>query len=274
MLQQLVTVTSQLRRQQVVAPLHVGPDQELVLHHDGQREGAPLVLHHLPRELLYLFMVRGADGHRAALGARPKQLGPGLQARRLAHVVAKELQRVYHHAVGGEVLRPLVVADERYGDDEDEEEEEGDEDHEVVLLLQQEARQPDADLRRLRAVGVPVLLPVPLGDLVCQGLVGLGDLDEPGSGQGVVGVLVGVVDEGELAVGLLDVLGGGPGRHLQDIERVKPLDLLLLPKLHHHGIEPNPDDCQHRDLQGEAASRTGAAGPCLPTSRVDLVPHV
>mmetsp|Transcript_88359 Transcript_88359/g.274664 ORF Transcript_88359/g.274664 Transcript_88359/m.274664 type:complete len:352 (-) Transcript_88359:469-1524(-) len=124
-LQQRVAVASQLGRHEGVTPLHVRPDEELVLHHDGQGEGAPLVLDHLPRELLHRLVVRGARHHGAALGAGPQELRAGLEAGRLVHVVPEELQRVDHDAVGGEVLRPLIVADECYGDDEDEDEEEG-----------------------------------------------------------------------------------------------------------------------------------------------------
>ena len=46
---------------------------------------------------------------------------------------------------------------------------------------------------------------------VGQGVVGLGDVPEPGGGLGVAGVGVGVVQAGQFAVGLLDLRRGGVG---------------------------------------------------------------
>mmetsp|Transcript_97055 Transcript_97055/g.289934 ORF Transcript_97055/g.289934 Transcript_97055/m.289934 type:complete len:209 (+) Transcript_97055:1111-1737(+) len=206
------------------------------------------------RKRLHLHVVRGPRGHAPALRRGSQKLGAVLHARGLRDVVAEELQGLDHHAVRCVVLRPLVVADEGHGHHEEEHEEEAAEDHEVVLLLQQEAGQANAHLRGLRAVGVAILLVVLLRRLVRERIVGLGDLDEPGGRQGVVGVLVGVVDEGELAVGLLDVLCVGRRTHLQDVKGIKLLDLLLLPELQDHAVEPDPDAGQHQHLQQPPAS--------------------
>mmetsp|Transcript_59000 Transcript_59000/g.173191 ORF Transcript_59000/g.173191 Transcript_59000/m.173191 type:complete len:208 (-) Transcript_59000:732-1355(-) len=141
-----VEVGPELLRHEAVAPLHMRPDEELVLHDGREREAALLVLHDVARELLYLLVVRRPRRHDPALGAGGQELGAGLRARELRDVLAQEVQRLDQHPVGREVLGPLVVADEgeRHRDDEDPEE--ADEDVHVVFLLQEEARQPDADL--------------------------------------------------------------------------------------------------------------------------------
>mmetsp|Transcript_20120 Transcript_20120/g.55415 ORF Transcript_20120/g.55415 Transcript_20120/m.55415 type:complete len:380 (+) Transcript_20120:793-1932(+) len=272
--QQRVAVAPELRCHEVVAPLHVGPDKELVLHDDGQGEGAPLVLDDLARELLDVLVVRRPHEHASALGAGGEELGARLQARGLVHVVAEKLQGLDHDAICGKVLCPLVVADEGHGDNKDEQEEECTEDRKVVLLLEKEARQPDANLRGLRAVGIAILLPVALGNLVRQGLVRLGDLDEARGGQRVVGVLVGVVDQGELPVGPLDFLVRRLWVHFEDFEGVKLLDLLLLAELHHGADDAHPDRHQDCGLDNPANScAPGTPSGCLP-GIIHFVDHV
>ena len=56
--------------------------------------------------------------------------------------------------------------------------------------------------------------------LVAQDLIGLGRLLEPGLGIGVVGVLVGVVLDGQLPIGLLDVGIGCPPVDAEDLVEI------------------------------------------------------
>mmetsp|Transcript_55882 Transcript_55882/g.126070 ORF Transcript_55882/g.126070 Transcript_55882/m.126070 type:complete len:432 (+) Transcript_55882:421-1716(+) len=178
-LQQLVRVAAELWRHQVVQPLHMRPDEELVLHNDGQLKLPLLVLRHSLTDGLHLRVVCRPRVHAPALGRGREQLRAVLHTRALVDVVPQELQGLNHHAIRRVVLGPLVVANESHWHDEEENEEENAEDHELVLLLQEEARQTDAHLRGLRAVGVAVLLVVLLGRLIGQGVVRLCDLDEP-----------------------------------------------------------------------------------------------
>mmetsp|Transcript_71555 Transcript_71555/g.190314 ORF Transcript_71555/g.190314 Transcript_71555/m.190314 type:complete len:337 (+) Transcript_71555:907-1917(+) len=273
-LEQLVGVLTQLVRHEVVQALHVRPDEELVLHDDRQLELALLVLRYVLREGLHLRVVRGPGGHAPALGRRRQQLWAVLESGGLVDVVPEKLQGLDHHAVGSVVLRALVVADEGHGHHKEQHEEEEAEDHEVVLLLQQEGWQTNANLRGLWAVGVAVLLVVLLRDLVGQRVVGLRDLDEARGRQGVVGILVGVVDEGELAVGLLDLRGGRRMSHLQDVEGVEPPDLGLRAHGGEDHDEAGPDQRQHRDLDHPAASGPSAAHPRFAAGLVNLLLHV
>mmetsp|Transcript_64620 Transcript_64620/g.179207 ORF Transcript_64620/g.179207 Transcript_64620/m.179207 type:complete len:439 (-) Transcript_64620:582-1898(-) len=206
-LEQLVCVLLELRCHEVMQALHVRPNEELVLHDDRLLELALLVLCDVLREGLHLDIVGGPARHVPALSGGGEQFRAILHACRLVDVIPQELQGLDHHAIRSVVLGSLVVADEGHGHHEEEQEEEYAEDHEVVFLLQEEAGQPNAHLCRLWAVRVPILLIVHLGRLVSECIVCLGDLNEPGGCQGIVWVLVGVVDERELAVGLLDLLG-------------------------------------------------------------------
>lgn len=98
-------------------------------------------------------------------------------------------------------------------------------DRQVVLLTHQELRQRDAHVEGSRPVRVAELQALLLRLLVAQALVGLRDHDELGAGFGVVGVAVGVVKEGQFAVGLLDAFDRGVLLDPKDLVGVEAFDL-------------------------------------------------
>mmetsp|Transcript_1582 Transcript_1582/g.4049 ORF Transcript_1582/g.4049 Transcript_1582/m.4049 type:complete len:476 (+) Transcript_1582:498-1925(+) len=269
-----VQVLAKLRRHEAVAPLHVGPDEELVLHDSWEREDTLLVLHNLTRELLYVIIVRRSRGHAPALRAGGQELWAGLTARRLGDVFAEEVQRVNQDAVSREVLGPLVVADERDRHHQDDHNKENEQDVHVIVLFKKEEGQSNANLRGLRAIRVAVLLPVPPCDVVGEGGIGLGDLDEPGGGQRVVRVLVRVVDQGELPVGPLDLRVRGFLRDLKDLEGVELVNLLLVPELQRGAYDAGPHDDQDGLLQDPEESDARCTSPGLRPCGLDLLHHV
>mmetsp|Transcript_96921 Transcript_96921/g.278405 ORF Transcript_96921/g.278405 Transcript_96921/m.278405 type:complete len:235 (+) Transcript_96921:643-1347(+) len=86
--QQRVAVAFELGGHQVVSPLHVGPDQVLILGHHREREGPLLVLDDVPAEELDLLVVRRPRRDVPALGAGGQELGAGLGPRSLEDVEA------------------------------------------------------------------------------------------------------------------------------------------------------------------------------------------
>mmetsp|Transcript_48422 Transcript_48422/g.147309 ORF Transcript_48422/g.147309 Transcript_48422/m.147309 type:complete len:326 (+) Transcript_48422:1164-2141(+) len=228
----------------------MGPDQEAVSHDDRVLlELAGLVLGDLLGQGLHGLVVRRALGHRPALRGRGQQLRAILHARGFAYVEAQELQRLDHDAVGRIILGALVITDEGHRHDEQQEKEEYAQYHQLVVFLQQKPRQADADLARLRAVRVAVLLEVLPGALVGQRGIRLSDLDEAGGCQGVVGVFVGVVNQRQLPVCLLDVGGTRRRRDFEDLERVKSVDFpLRRADAQVHEDQQGPDDEQNPGL--------------------------
>eukprot|EP00438_Fugacium_kawagutii_P025400 Skav206524 [mRNA] locus=scaffold5046:146584:158793:- [translate_table: standard] len=123
-------------------------------------------------------IVPGFRSHGSALRARRQKLRAVLGTRRFADVKPEELQSFYHHPVDGEVPTVLVVANEGHGDQNDNHKEKAAQNHEVILFFQKKSRKANANLVDLRAIRIPKLLPVPLGDFISQSLVGFGNLNE------------------------------------------------------------------------------------------------
>mmetsp|Transcript_58999 Transcript_58999/g.173185 ORF Transcript_58999/g.173185 Transcript_58999/m.173185 type:complete len:447 (-) Transcript_58999:21-1361(-) len=264
-LEQLVVVLAQVGRHQVVQPLHVPPDQERVLADNRKRrlDRQRLVLDDLLPEVDHLRVVGRARQHAPALGRGRQELGAVLETRCFVDEAPAQVQRLQHHAVRCVVLGPLVVHDEDHRHHEEQEEEEEAEDHQLVVLLEEEARQADAHLRRRRTVGIAVLLVVRLGNRVGQRRVGLGDLDEARARQRVVRVLVGVVDEREFPVCLLDLLVVGGSADLEDVEGVELLDLSRCAGDLRHAVEEDDPEERQKAVPDQGAAALGG-GLLLP----------
>lgn len=97
----------------------------------------------------------------------------------------------------------------------------------MVLLLHQEGRKRNAHVERTRPVGITVLQALLLGLLISQALVGLADHDELGTGLGVILVPIGVVEQCQFPIGLLDLLNGGIIFDFEYLVGVEALHILL-----------------------------------------------
>ena len=193
-----------------------------------------------------------------------EDLGENLEVRVLAeHVVEPSHGVVADHVV--HVLLGLVVPQaDAHGDGDDEHEQVDHEDHLVVLLVVKEGGQADRQLHGLAAVGVAELLVVLLGRLVRQRFVGLGDLHEHRLGLLVVGVLIGVELQTELAVLLLDDAQRGVLGDLQDREGVELGDLVVVPHEADEVEEHHPrGDCGDHIEDEDAAHASLAAALLL-----------
>mmetsp|Transcript_85714 Transcript_85714/g.239596 ORF Transcript_85714/g.239596 Transcript_85714/m.239596 type:complete len:420 (-) Transcript_85714:25-1284(-) len=273
-LEELVAIVPELRRHQVVEALHVRPDEELVLHDNRNSELFFLVLRDVLGQSLHRLVVGSTRDHAPAFRRGGEQLWAIFQSGGFVNVVSHELESLDHDAIRRVVFRALVIANEGHRHDKQEEEEKGAKNHEMVLLLEEEPRQTDADLCRLRPIGVPILLVILLGDLVGQRRISLGDLDEFRRGQGVVWVLVRVVDQRKLPVRFLDLGLQGRRRHLEDVEGVEFLDLRLTAEAHHSHGDEKPSQGEKRHLQHRATRGAARAAPCVPSRGVDLLGHL
>mmetsp|Transcript_69573 Transcript_69573/g.123068 ORF Transcript_69573/g.123068 Transcript_69573/m.123068 type:complete len:275 (+) Transcript_69573:726-1550(+) len=272
--QQLVQVLLKFRRHEMMQTLHVAQDQEVVLDDDRKVELPLLVLDNLCSQRLHLRVVRGPTFHGSALGRGGQELSAVLQARGLIDVVPHKLQGFDHHAIGCIVLGPLVVANENHRYHEKQEEEEKTQNCQMVVLLQEEARQTNANFRCLRAIRIAILLVVCLCSFISQSIVRLGDLDESGSSERIIGILVRMVNQGELPVSLLDIRSGRARLTLEDVKGVVPFDLICVREMKRCAHKQEPHARKHNQPCHRQACCTWIQLPCLLSRLRNFLNHL
>eukprot|EP00971_Amphidinium_carterae_P069971 1384483-Amphidinium_carterae.1 len=93
-------------------PLHVCPDQKLVLYHAGHGEGALLVLNNMTAELVAMICIGGPRPHTSPFSACCQHFWACLYSSVLSHIDTEEIQGLDQNAIGSVIFGALVVANE------------------------------------------------------------------------------------------------------------------------------------------------------------------